>query len=110
MELIVLEELIKKILLFRDERDWKQFHTPVNLTKSIMIEAAELLENFQWNDDFNKDKVVEELADVMMYCVLMADTIGVDIVKIMEDKLKKNSLKYPIEKAKGNSKKYTEFE
>ena len=104
-----MEELIKKIILFRDERDWKQFHTPENLAKSIMIEAAELLENFQWDDKFSMDKVVEELADVMMYCVLMADTLKVDIVKIMEDKLSKNSLKYPVEKAKGNSKKYTEF-
>lgn len=109
MELNSLEELIKKIILFRDERDWKQFHTPENLAKSIMIEAAELLENFQWDNKFNKDKVIEELADVMMYCVLMADTIEVDIIKIMEDKIKKNSLKYPIEKSKGNSKKYTEF-
>lgn len=105
-----MEELIKKILLFRDERNWKQFHTAENLAKSIMIEAAELLENFQWDDDFNKDKVIEELADVMIYCVLMADTLKVDIVKVMEDKLKKNSLKYPIERSKGNSKKYTEFE
>ena len=81
-----MEELIRKILLFRDEREWKQFHTPENLAKSIMIEAAELLENFQWNDSYNKDNVIEELADVMMYCVLMADSIEVDIVKIMGDK------------------------
>lgn len=105
-----MDELIKKILLFRDERDWKQFHTPENLAKSIAIEAAELLENFQWNNNFDKDKVNEELADVMMYCVLMASALDVDIVKIMEDKLRKNSLKYSIEKSKGNSKKYTEFE
>lgn len=110
VELIAMEGLIKKILLFRDERDWKQFHTPENLAKSINIEAAELLENFQWNDNFNKDNVIEELADVMMYCVLMADALDVDILKIMEEKLMKNSLKYPIEKSKGNSKKYTEFE
>ncbi len=81
----------------------------MKLAKSIMIEAAELLENFQWDDNFCMDKVVEELADVVMYCVLMADTLKVDITKIMEDKLRKNSLKYPVEKAKGNSKKYTEF-
>ncbi len=104
-----MEELIRKILLFRDEREWKQFHTPENLAKSIMIEAAELLENFQWNDSYNKDNVIEELADVMMYCVLMADSIEVDIVKIMGDKLRKNSLKYPVGKSKGNSKKYTEL-
>jgi NTP pyrophosphatase (non-canonical NTP hydrolase) len=109
MGMIYMEELIKKIILFRDERDWKQFHTPENLAKSICIEAAELLENFQWGENFSMDKVVEELADVMMYCVLMADSLSVDIVKTMEDKLNKNSLKYPVEKAKGNSKKYTEF-
>lgn len=110
MEMIILEQLIKKILLFRDERNWKQFHTPENLAKSISIEAAELLENFQWNNDFNRDKVLEELADVMIYGILMADTMKVDIINIMQDKLKKNLVKYPIEKAKNNSKKYTEFE
>lgn len=104
-----MEELINKILSFRDERDWKQFHTPENLAKSIMIEAAELLENFQWNNCFDKEKLVEELADVMIYCVLMADSIEVDITKIMEEKIRKNSAKYPVEKAKGNSKKYTEL-
>ncbi len=109
MELITLEELINKILSFRDERDWKQFHTPENLAKSIMIEAAELLENFQWNNCFDKEKLVEELADVMIYCVLMADSLEVDITKIIEEKLRKNSAKYPVEKAKGNSKKYTEL-
>ena len=105
-----LEKLCVKIKKFRDERDWKQFHTPENLAKSISIEAAELLENFQWDGGFNKDKVIEELADVMMYCILMADSIDDDIIRIMEDKLKKNSLKYPVEKAKGNSRKYTEFD
>lgn len=104
-----MEQLIKKILLFRDERDWKQFHTPENLAKSISIEAAELMENFQWDNNFDRHKVSEELADVMIYCILMADSIDVDILKIIEDKLKKNSLKYPVEKSKGNSKKYTEF-
>ncbi|OPX45942.1 MazG-like family protein [Ruminiclostridium hungatei] len=104
-----MEELIKRILSFRDQRDWKQFHTPENLSKSIMIEAAELLENFQWDNNFDKEKVMEELADIMIYCVLMADSVNVDIIKIMEDKLRKNSEKYPIEKAKGNSRKYTEF-
>ncbi len=104
-----MEQLIKKILLFRDERDWKQFHTPENLAKSISIEAAELMENFQWDNNFDRHKVSEELADVMIYCILMADSIDVDILKIIDDKLKKNSLKYPVEKSKGNSKKYTEF-
>jgi len=109
MELIILKELIEKILLFRDERNWKQFHSPENLSKSIAIEAAELLENFQWSNDFDRDRVSEELADVMIYSIMMADSMKVDIIKIIEEKLKKNSIKYPIEKAKGNSKKYTEF-
>ncbi len=104
-----MDELIQKILLFRDDRNWKQFHTPENLAKSISIEAAELLENFQWDNDFNRQHVLEELADVMIYSILMADTLDADVVKIMEDKLKKNSLKYPIEKSQGNSKKYTNF-
>lgn len=105
-----MEELIRKILQFRDDRDWKQFHTPENLAKSIVLEAAELLENFQWDNRYDDQKVKEELADVMLYCMLMADSIGADVLKIMEEKLAKNSLKYPVEKAKGNSKKYTEFE
>lgn len=104
-----MEDLIKKIVSFRDERDWKQFHTPENLAKSIMIEAAELLEHFQWNNVFDKSKVVEELADVLTYCVLMADVLEVNITEIMKDKLRKSSLKYPVDKAKGNSKKYTEI-
>ncbi|MHB8066210.1 MAG: nucleotide pyrophosphohydrolase [Ruminiclostridium sp.] len=105
-----MDELIKKILIFRDQRNWKQFHTPENLAKSISIEAAELLENFQWDNDFDREKVLEEMADVMIYSILMADTLDADIIKIMENKLEKNSTKYPIDKAKGNSKKYTEFE
>jgi dCTP diphosphatase len=104
-----LKELIKEILQFRDERDWKQFHTPENLAKSISIEAAELLENFQWERDFKKDRVQEELADVMMYCVLMADVLEVDLKEIMKHKLEKNKMKYPVSKAKGRSTKYTEL-
>ena len=103
-----MNELIQKILSFRDERDWKQFHSPENLAKSIMIEAAELLENFQWNNEYKKDKVTEELADVMIYCILMADGIDADILKIMEEKINKNSMKYPVDKSKGSSKKYNE--
>lgn len=105
-----MEDLIQKILQFRDERDWKQFHTPENLAKSIVLEAAELLENFQWDNQYDKQKVNEELADVMIYCVLMADCIDADVLKIIEEKMTKNSMKYPVEKAKGTSKKYTELE
>ncbi|ATW28773.1 nucleotide pyrophosphohydrolase [Candidatus Formimonas warabiya] len=105
-----MEELIKSILLFREERDWGQFHTPENLAKSIVIEAAELLENFQWGPACDQEKVAEELADVIIYCILLSDCLKLDFYKIIENKLKENCKKYPIEKSKGNSKKYTEFE
>lgn len=104
-----MEELIKRVLKFRDDRDWNKFHTPENLAKAISIESAELLENFLWDSNFDKEKVEEELADVMLYCVMMADNLDVDIVNIMNKKIDKNEKKYPVEKSKGNSKKYTEL-
>jgi dCTP diphosphatase len=97
------------IIKFRDDRDWKQFHSPENLAKSISIEAAELLENFQWTSDFDKEKVIEELADVIMYCVLLSDVLDVDIDEIVKSKLRKNIEKYPVDKARGNSRKYNEL-
>ena len=79
-----MEELIKEIDIFNKERDWDQFHTPVNLAKSISIEASELLECFQWsNDNFNKEAVLEELADVMNYCIQMSQVLNVDIIDII---------------------------
>lgn len=99
----------KEIRLFNAERDWDQFHSPENLAKSISIEAGELLECFQWGDDYKKDKVCEELADVFNYCFLLADKIGVDPEKIILEKLEKTRQKYPVEKARGTSKKYTEL-
>lgn len=104
-----MNELIERIIKFRDERDWAQFHTPENLTKSIVIEAAELLEHFQWDNEFVKNEVTEELADVMIYCILLADRLNIDIQEAISDKLDKNGQKYPVEKAKGNSKKYNEL-
>lgn len=104
-----MEELIKRILKFRDDRDWKQFHTPENIAKSICIEAGELLENFQWNNNYKKEAVIEELADIMNYCILLADALNVDIIEIVNDKISKNEKKYPISKCKGSSKKYTEL-
>jgi len=104
-----MDELIKRIVRFRDDRDWKQFHSPENLSKSIVIEAAELLENFQWNSKFNEQNVREELADVMNYCILLADVLDIDIIEVMNDKITINEKKYPIEKAKGTSKKYTDL-
>ena len=104
-----MKELIDKIIYLRDERDWKQFHTPENLAKSISIEASELLEHFQWNNEFDKEGVNEELADVMIYCIQMADVLNVDIKEIMEKKLIKNGEKYPVDKAKGKSIKYNKL-
>ena len=98
--------MLKRIIEFRNKRDWKQFHTPENLAKAINIEAGELLECFQWSTDkFDKDDVKEELADVIIYCLLMSDSLETDIERIVKDKIEKNDKKYPVEKAKGNSRK-----
>lgn len=97
-----MEELKEKIIEFQQERDWKKFHTPENLAKSISIEAAELLEHFQWNKEYNKDEVVDELADVLNYCILMADALNVDVKEIVLNKIEKNDIKYP-KKSKGKS-------
>lgn len=105
-----MEKAIKEIIKFNEERDWNQFHAPVHLAKSICIEAGELLECFQWNDDnYDKEHVCEELADVMNYCILLVDQLGVDMEEILLDKLKKNERKYPVEKAKGKSEKYSKL-
>lgn len=98
-----MQELIAKIRLFNKERDWDQFHSPENLAKSISIEAGELLECFQWNNDYNIEEVKEELADVLNYCIQMADILGVNPIQIVLDKMKKTAKKYPVEKAKGKS-------
>ena len=97
---------LDEIRKFNEERDWDQFHTPENLAKSISIEAGELLECFQWDNNFNKEKVCEELADVTSYCIMLADRLGVDLEEIVLDKLEKTRKKYPIEKARGVSTKY----
>lgn len=104
------KETYERLMKFRDERDWSQFHTGENLAKSIMIEAGELLEVFQWSDkEKSIDKVKEELADVFMYCMLLADRYHLDIDKIINDKLDINEKKYPKELVKGSSKKYNEY-
>ena len=101
---------MERIKKFRDDRDWKQFHTPSNLAKAISIEAGELLEEFLWdNDNFNLQNVKEELADVMIYCIHMANALDVNIEDIINMKMDKNEMKYPVEKAKGKSTKYTEL-
>lgn len=101
---------MKEIDEFNKERDWDQFHSPENLAKSISIEAGELLECFQWNNDYNKEEVCEELADVFTYCLLMADKLGVDPKDIILRKLDKTRKKYPVEKAKGISTKYNKLQ
>lgn len=104
------KETIERIRKFTKDRDWDQFHSPVNLAKSIMIEAGELLECFQWSDDdYDIEHVKEELADVLVYCQDMADKLGVDIDEIVNLKMDQNEAKYPVEKAKGNAKKYDAF-
>lgn len=105
------EETINKILKFRYDRDWKQFHNPKDFAISISLEAAELLEVFQWrgadvSNEGKQDKIKEELADVVNYCVLMADACELDLDEIVQEKIKINERKYPVEKAKGRRDKY----
>lgn len=114
-----LEGLMVDIIRFRDERDWKQFHTPKDLAAAIAIESAELQEKFLWKDKpqiadeladpARRQKVVEELADVMIFALLLADCLDVDVEKAIRAKLSTNALKYPVAKAKGTAKKYTEL-
>ena len=111
----ISKETVNEVLKFRDDRDWKQFHDPKDLAISISLEASELLEIFQWSRDdvycLDKiDKIKEELADVMNYCILMADACNLDLDKIITDKIKLNAAKYPIDKAKGTSAKYNELQ
>ena len=108
------QETIDQVLKFRDDRNWKQFHNPKDLAISISLEAAELLEIFQWSgeDVYCRDKmeqIGEELADVLNYSILMADACGLDLDEIIRDKVKKNNEKYPVEKAYGSKEKYTEL-
>lgn len=101
-----MEELTKKIREFAEERDWLQFNTPENLAKSISIEAGELLECFQWNNNYDKSELKYEIADVMNYCILLCSQIGVDPKQIILEKMEISAKKYPVEKAKGKSIKY----
>lgn len=99
--------LMDELTEFNREREWDQFHSPDNLAKSICIEAAELLENFQWaSRAVDSDNVEEELADVLTYCLMMADRLGLDPVEIVRRKLDRTRQKYPVELAKGRSTKY----
>lgn len=104
-----MEEIRDKLRLFNAARDWEQFHTPENLAKSISIEAGELLECFQWNNEYDKQGVCDEIADVMMYCIMLADKLKIDPKHEMLRKLEENNKKYPVSKCKGSSKKYDQL-
>lgn len=101
------QETINRIRKFSLDRDWNQFHSPANLAKSIVIEAAELLECFQWSDtEYDLQHVKEELADVMVYSQNLLDKLNLDADEIINMKMSQNEAKYPVEKSKGNSDKY----
>jgi dCTP diphosphatase len=100
------EDVVEALREFVAQRDWSQFHSPENFAKSISIEAAELLECFQWNNDFDREAVIDELADVLTYCLMFADHLGVDAGNIVMKKLAETASKYPVNKARGRSEKY----
>lgn len=109
-----MDKATQEVLAFRDERNWKQFHNPKDLAISISIEASELLEIFQWSNPSTitpelKTKIEEELADVLIYSIYLADSIKVDLSDIIIEKLKINEQKYPLDKARNSAKKYTEL-
>ncbi len=112
-----LKDLTARIIAFRDARDWKQFHNPKDLALSLVLEATEVMEHFQWKsqkemDKYiidSKDEIGEELADVLYWVLLMSKDLNIDIVKALENKIKKNEAKYPVEKAKGKHTKYNKL-
>lgn len=101
------KETLERIRKFSSDRDWGQFHSPANLAKSISIEAGELLECFQWDEDrYDLEAVKDEVADVIVYCIDLVDRLGLDLDEVINRKMAKNEAKYPVEKAKGRSDKY----
>lgn len=112
-----INELTKRIMDFRDARDWKQFHNPKDLALSLVLEAAEVMEHFQWKNKeemekyvkTNKDDIGEELADVLYWILLMSSDLNIDVLDALEKKIKKNEDKYPVEKAKGKHTKYNKL-
>ena len=109
-----VRRIIEKIKAFRDERDWMQFHDPKNMAVSIALEASELLEHFQWKDKNeveqylkeNRENVQDEIADIALYLFELADNLGIDLIRAMDNKLAKNGNKYPVQKARGRHTKY----
>lgn len=111
---MTFEEASRRALAFRDERDWRQFHNPKDLALSISLEAAELLEVFQWSGTDlevadRRDRAADELADVAIYCIYMADSLGIDLADAIGKKIDVNESRYPAEKARGNARKYTQL-
>lgn len=114
-----LQKLLSKAHAFREEREWKQYHSARNVALSVVLEAAELLEIFQWKTDSESEelsrdpatrqKIADELADILLYIMLMADDLDIDLVKAAEEKIEKNAAKYPVDKSKGKALKYTEL-
>jgi len=117
---ITLAEIVAAVARFRDARDWAQFHTPKNLAAATAIEAAELQERFLWKTDAEVDQdladtakkagVAEEIADVVMFAMLLADRLGIDLAEAIAAKLAANEQKYPVNLARGNARKYTELQ
>jgi dCTP diphosphatase len=111
------DDTLRRILKFRDDRDWKQFHPPKELAVSLMIEAGELLEHFQWKskeevDAYlaqHRDEVADEVADVLYYVMLLAHELGIEALPVLNAKIDKNAKKYPVEKARGSHAKYTAY-
>ncbi len=101
------KETLERIRKFSSDRDWGQFHSPANLAKSVSIEAGELLECFQWDEDhYDLEAVKDEVADVIVYCIDLVDRLGLDLDEVINRKMAKNEAKYPVAKAKGRSDKY----
>ena len=101
-----MKEITEALRKFNEERDWEPFHTPENLAKSIAIEAGELLECFQWDSRYDREALSDEIADVMLYCLMLADKAGLDMKKEMMRKIEKNAKKYPVESGRGKSEQY----
>ena len=105
-----IKQILDRLIKFRDDRNWKQFHTPENLAKSISIEANELLENYQWGkENADIENIKEEVADVFGYILLLCEELNIDLIKESNKKIDKNIEKYPVDKAYGLSKKYTKL-
>jgi dCTP diphosphatase len=112
-----IREITEKIKKFRDDRDWMQFHDPKNMAVSIILEASELLEHFQWKTTEeveqyikqNRTEIKDEIADTALYLFELADNLGINLIEAMEEKIKKNEMKYPVEKSRGRHTKYNKL-